>query len=135
MCETHRMRCLKLLLIRIHGAKLFNSFDLIKLLHIKSECCFCLIQNLIYDDGGPPPAKLAGLDTIKITESPRRNILLMYRSLLIAVPRAALFFPPFDVSVHISLTSSNNLRRCIVRKQQIHDINKRIKYNTKQDSS
>lgn len=54
------------------------------------------------------PARLAGLLTTIITESPLKNILLTYLSLFTAVP---LFFPfpPFDVSVHISLTSSSNL--------------------------
>ena len=57
----------------------------------------------------PPPTKEAGLLTIRITESPRRNILLTYRSLLTTVP---LFFPlpPLDVSVHVSFTSSINLQ-------------------------
>jgi len=56
----------------------------------------------------PPLTKDAGLLTIKMTESPRRNNLLIYRSLLTTVPR---FFPlpPLEVSVQVSLTSSINL--------------------------
>ena len=50
----------------------------------------------------------AGLLTIKMTESPRKNILDTYRSLLIAVPRVRPF-PPLDASVHISFTSSRSL--------------------------
>lgn len=53
-------------------------------------------------------ASAAGLLTIRITESPLKNILLTYRSLLMAIPRV-FPFPPLDCSVHISLTSSNNL--------------------------
>jgi len=59
-----------------------------------------------------PADKAAGLLTIKITESPRRNILLTYLSLFIDWP----FFrplPPLENSVHISLTSSNSLNYCI----------------------
>jgi hypothetical protein len=53
-------------------------------------------------------ANAAGLLTMMMTESPLRNILLTYRSLLIDV-LLVFPFPPFDVSVHISFTSSNNL--------------------------
>jgi hypothetical protein len=53
-------------------------------------------------------AKLAGLATIKMTESPLKNILLMYRSLLMAMPRV-LALPPLLDSVHISFTSSSTL--------------------------
>jgi len=53
-------------------------------------------------------ARAAGLLTIMMTESPLRNILLTYRSLFTAVPLECPF-PPVDVSVHISFTSSNNL--------------------------
>ena len=52
----------------------------------------------------------AGLLTIRMTESPRRNNLLTYRSLLTAVPRVRPF-PPLDCSVHISLTSSSSLKK------------------------
>lgn len=44
-----------------------------------------------------------------ITESPLRNILLTYRSLFTAAPLDCPF-PPVDVSVHISFTSSSNLK-------------------------
>ena len=54
-------------------------------------------------------ANAAGLLTIKITESPLRNILLTYLSLLMAMP-LVFPFPPLDVSVHISFTSSNSLK-------------------------
>ena len=57
-----------------------------------------------------PSARAAGLLTMIITESPLRNILLTYRSLLIAAP-VFFPFPPLDVSVHISLTSSKSLNR------------------------
>ena len=50
----------------------------------------------------------AGLLTIKMTESPRKNSLLTYRSLLTAAPRVRPL-PPLEFSVHISLTSSSNL--------------------------
>ena len=50
-----------------------------------------------------------GFETTKITESPRKNILLTNLSLLIVCPRVFLPLPPLDVSVHISFTSSNNL--------------------------
>jgi hypothetical protein len=52
-----------------------------------------------------------------MTESPRKNILETNLSLLIGFPRV-LPFPPFDVSVHISLTSSNNLRAKEVKKKK-----------------
>jgi hypothetical protein len=55
-------------------------------------------------------AKAAGLLTTKITESPLKNILLTYRSLLMDVPRF-LPLPPLENSVHISLTSSSNLEK------------------------
>jgi hypothetical protein len=55
-----------------------------------------------------PGVNPAGLLTIKITESPRKNILLTYRSLLMDVP-LEVPFPPLEVSVHISLTSSKSL--------------------------
>jgi len=51
----------------------------------------------------------AGLFTTRITESPLRNILLTYRSLLIAAP-LVFPFPPLDFSVHISFTSSSSLQ-------------------------
>ena len=54
------------------------------------------------------PTRAAGFETTKITESPRRNILLTNRSLFITCP-LCLPFPPLEVSVHISFTSSNNL--------------------------
>ena len=46
--------------------------------------------------------------TTNITESPLKNILLTYLSLFIDWPRLRPF-PPLEYSVHISLTSSNNL--------------------------
>jgi len=55
--------------------------------------------------------RAAGFDTIKITESPRKNILDTNLSLLIGCPRF-LPLPPLDDSVHISLTSSSNLVAC-----------------------
>ena len=55
-----------------------------------------------------PSAKLAGLLTIMITESPLRNILLTYLSLFTAFP-LVFPLPPLDVSVHISFTSSKSL--------------------------
>ena len=55
-----------------------------------------------------PADKAAGLLTTKITESPRKNILLTYRSLFIDWPFFRPF-PPLENSVHISLTSSNSL--------------------------
>jgi len=62
----------------------------------------------------PPAANAAGLLTTKITESPLKNILLTYRSLLIAVPLLLLLLfrdllPPLEYSVHISFTSSSSL--------------------------
>ena len=54
-------------------------------------------------------AKAAGLLTIKMTESPLRNILETYRSLLMAIPRV-FPLPPLLCSVHISFTSSSNLK-------------------------
>ena len=55
-----------------------------------------------------PAAKAAGLLTTNITESPLKNILLTYLSLLMDVPRV-LPLPPLEYSVHISLTSSRSL--------------------------
>ena len=52
--------------------------------------------------------KAAGLLTIRITLSPRKNSFDTKRSLFTAVP-LCLPFPPFDVSVHISFTSSRRL--------------------------
>lgn len=52
----------------------------------------------------------AGLLTTRITESPLKNILLTYRSLLTTVPRF-LPLPPLETSVHVSLTSSNKLNK------------------------
>ena len=57
-----------------------------------------------------PSANAAGLLTMIITESPRRNILLTYRSLLTAFPRV-FPFPPLLFSVHISFTSSRSLQK------------------------
>ena len=64
---------------------------------------------VVYSPPPPSLARPAGLLTTKITESPRKNILLTYRSLFTATP-LVLPLPPLDFSVHISLTSSSSLR-------------------------
>lgn len=60
------------------------------------------------EDSPPSPARAAGLLTTMITESPLKNILLTYRSLFTAAP-LVFPFPPLEVSVHISFTSSRSL--------------------------
>merc|ERR1711865_705111 len=49
-----------------------------------------------------------GLRSTRMTESPRRNILLMYRSLLTGLAFFAPF-PAFGISVHISFTFSSTM--------------------------
>mmetsp|Transcript_11063 Transcript_11063/g.32817 ORF Transcript_11063/g.32817 Transcript_11063/m.32817 type:complete len:111 (+) Transcript_11063:1175-1507(+) len=68
-------------------------------------------------------ANAAGLLTMRITESPRRNILLTYRSLFTAVPLDRPF-PPFECSVHISFTSSSRL--CVQIRQFRHRVTRHI---------
>ena len=68
----------------------------------------CTFFFVLYEE--EEAAKAAGLLTTKITESPLKNILLTYRSLLIAIPLELLrAFPPLEYSVHISFTSSSSL--------------------------
>ncbi len=82
-----------------------------------SSCSSSISLSLLFYEepppAPPPAAKAAGLLTTKITESPRKNILLTYRSLLTAVFRCDVLRdfddPPLEYSVHISLTSSSSL--------------------------